>query len=200
VNLESLITAFKEQGFDYLSNPACERYLNDGYLLDICEEEEWPFLESTVEGTSPLEISNLRAVEFVIDSTQELELRPLDRRHLVADVNTDLTTTGTPYYYYLTTGNTVNVFPVAADTLKVRYWKVPPTLTGNATPLLPERFHSVIVDAAVARAYTDSDDYELSEARKAQFEQRLAAMRESLGVQHRDGSDAYIEITDPASL
>jgi hypothetical protein len=198
VNAEELTAALREEGFEYLSTTKALRYINDAYLLDICEEEDWPFLEATAEGAAPLEISDLRAVESVIDSTQEVELRPLDRRHIVADVDTNLTTVGTPAYYYLTEGKTVNVYPISTtDTLKVRYWKVPTELSGTASPLLPTRFHSLIVDGAVARAYENSDDHELRQVKEEVFQARLARMRESLGLPHRDGPDTYVELTDP---
>lgn len=201
MNFEQLITRFAAQGFEYLSTAELGEYINDSYLLDICEDEDWPFLEETATGVAPLVIENLRAVEYVVNSTQKNSLVPIDRRHLIADVDTDLTTAGTPTYWYLTAGNTVNVYPAnTSDKLSVRYWKVPAELSGTATPLLPSRFHSLLVDGAVARAYENSDDYELREAKIATFQDRLERMRESLDVQNRDGPTQYIEITDPEAL
>lgn len=192
--------AFERRGFDYLDPTDLERYLNDAYLLDVCEEEDWPFLEATSEGEAPLEIADLRTVEYVIDKTLDERLDPLKRARITDELNADITETGTPGYYYLTGGNTVNVYPVAADTLLVRYWKAPEALSGTDEPLLPSRFHTLPIDGAVARAYEDSDDYELAEAAKARFDKRLDAMAESLGMLQRDAPDDLIVITDPAAL
>lgn len=197
MNLSELTTEFRARGFDYLSTGRAEQYLNDAYLVDICEGEDWPFLQAVKVGAAPLEISDLRTVEMVIDSTQETKLRPLDRRHITDDYSTDLSEDGTPSFYYLTGGTTLNVFPeTTTDSFVVRYWKVPARLTSETSPLLPERFHSLVIDAAVARAYEDSDDYELAQNAEAKFQTRLQRMRESLLVQERDGPDTYIQVTD----
>lgn len=197
MNLAEIVTEFQSRGFDYLSTTRAENYANDAYLIDICEQEDWPFLDATTSGAAPLTISDLRTLESVIDSTQAVKLKPLDRRHLTDDWNTDLSTPGTPTFYYLTSGSIVNVFPAnTTDTLAVRYWKVPERLTSGDTPLLPSRFHSLIVDAAVARAYEDSDDYELAQNAWANFQNRLQAMRDALLEQQHDGPDDFVVITD----
>lgn len=201
MNLEALRTEFLARGFDYLSNSRAENYLNDAYLLDLAEDQDWPWLEATKEGTAPVTIEGLRAVEYVINVTQEYKLSPILRARLTDDLSVDLTIVGTPSVYYLTEGKTLNVYPAnTTDTLLVRYWKVPERLSGAATPLVPERFHSLIVDGAVARAYEDGDDYELAQAAKARFDQRLQAMRESLGSLQHDGPEDYVVVEDPAAL
>jgi hypothetical protein len=200
MNAEELTARFRSQGFDYLSTEECLQYLNDAYLLDICEEEDWPFLEAMIEGEAPLEITDLRAIEYVVDTTQEIELRPIDRRNLVADLNTNILTEGTPSWYYLSAGDKINPYPLAANKLLVHYWKVPAELSGTVTPLLPTRFHSLIVDGAVARAYENSDDYELHNAKVAAFQARLMKMKETLGVPGRDGPESYIEVSSSLDL
>lgn len=200
MNLEDLRTELLARGFDYLSSSRAENYLNDAYLVDICEEEDWPFLEDVKEGPAPLEIADLRAIEYVTNATQVTKLDPLLRSRITDDWNPDLTQVGTPSLYYVTKGTTVNVFPVSTDEIAVRYWKVPTRLSGNATPLLPERFHSLIVDGAVARAYEDSDDYELAQAAKDRFDARLAKMAESLGMLQHDSSDDYVVVESPDAL
>jgi hypothetical protein len=200
VTFGELTAMFLARGFDYLPTATAEGYLNDAYLVDICEAEDWPFLEATTTGKAPLVVSDLRTIESVIDSTQGTKLSPLDRRHITDDFDTDLTTIGTPAFYYLTAGTTVSVYPAnTTDTLSVRYWRAPPRLTSGDTPLLPTRFHSLIVDGAAARAYEDSDDYELSENAETKFQRRLQKMRDGLLDQGRDGPDDYIQITDPSA-
>lgn len=201
MNLETLRAEFQARGFNHVTPPSrLDGYLNSSYLVDICEEEDWPFLEASKEGTAPLEISDLRAIEYVTNVTHPGKLDPLLRARITDDWNPDLTQTGTPSLYYVTEGKKVNVFPVATDKIAVRYWKVPEELTGSAEPLVPTRYHPLIVDGAVARAYEDSDDFELAQAASTRFEARLEKMRESLGMLQHDSSDDYVVIEDPAAL
>lgn len=194
-----MVVEMKARGFEHMG-ARVESYLNDAYLLDICEGEDWSFLEETKEGAAPLTISDLRTVEYVIDQTNIGKLEPLLKDRITDDWNPDLTEAGTPSLYYITQGTTINVFPVAANTIEVRYWKVAEELSGTAEPLLPKRWHSLIIDGAVARAYRNSDDWELSQAAKATFETELQGMRESLLNQQHDSSDDYIVQTDPAGF
>lgn len=201
MNFEAMKAELAARGFDYMSSSRLELYLNDAYLLDICEEEDWHFLEQTAEGTAPLEISDLRTVEYVIDVTQELKLDPILRARLTDDLDVDLTTAGSPTVYYLTEGKVLNVYPAnTSDTLAARYWRVAPRLSGTDTPLLPERFHSLILDGAVARAYEESDDYELAAAAKTRFDARYGRMRDALLYQQHDRPDDWVEVEDPAAL
>lgn len=200
MNLESLVTELKARGFDYLSTSRATNYLNDAYLLDICEVESWPFLHASKEGTAPLTISDLRSVESVIDSTQNTKLSPLDPRELTDSYDTDLTTAGTPTFYYLDAESIVSVYPAnTSDTILVRYWKAPEALTGSASPVIPSRFHTLIVDYAVARAYEDSDDYELAQNARENADGRLAKMRESLLGWNRDLPSEFIAVVDPGT-
>lgn len=170
-------------------------------MLDICEEEDWDFLEATKEGKAPLEISDLRTIEYVLNVTEESKLAPLKRGRITDEYSTNIAESGSPSFYYLTEGDTINVFSAnTADTFLVRYWKVPEELSGTKEPLMPKRWHSLVVDAAVARAYRSSDDWELSNAAKATFEAEFQKMRESLLDYQHDGPEDRIVITDPAAL
>lgn len=199
MTFEQMVIEFKARGFKHLGTRT-ERYLNDAYMLDICEEEDWPFLEEAKEGAAPLTISDLRTVEYVINSTQDTKLDPMIRARITDEWNPDLTQTGTPWLYYVTKGTTINVFPVATDTIQVRYFKVPEELSGTMEPLAPKRWHSVIIDGAVARAYRNSDDWELSTAAKQTFEDELQAMRTSLLYPQHDAPDDFVVVEDPAAL
>lgn len=196
---EELAARLQAEGFDYLSTSQCLEFINDAYLVDICEVADWPFLEATTTGSAPVTISDLRSIEFVVDTTQGVKLRPLDRRH-ITDRSYNIEEAGTPLYYYLTGETRINVFPVTANTLSVRYYKTPTKLSGSNSPLLPERFHSLIVDAAAARAYENSDDFELRQSKEASFQARLAKMEEALLDVYRDGPSQFIAVTDPYAL
>ena len=201
MNFEQLVAEFRARGFDYLPTSRCENYVNDAYVLDICESADWPWLEATTEAVSPLEIADLSAVRYVVDVTQERKLKPLKKDRITDDYGVNLALSGDPAFYYLEGGDTVKTYPVSAtDSVLVAYWKTAPRLTGSETPIFPERFHSLIVDGAVARAYEDSDDYELANAAKDRFNARLQSMQDALTSLQHDGPDDHIVITDLAAL
>ena len=199
MNLPELVSTFLARGFDYMSNGEAELLINDAYLIDIASAENWPFLETSVETTAPLTMENVETIEFVVDVSTGCKLHPLDPRNLT-DAYPLRQETGTPQSYYLSEG-VLRVYPLnTTDALLVRYRAFPSKLTGSATPILPERFHSLIVDGAVARAYEGSDDYELAQSAANVFGQRLQKMREILLGQYRDGPDQFVSVTDPLAF
>lgn len=195
MNLGDLRTALQARGFNHLSTTEIDRCLNYAYSVDICEAEDWPFLETTATGSSPLTISDLRAVESVIDTTNDVKLIPLDRR-TITDFDVDLARAGAPTNYYVTSGTIVNVYPANTVSLSVRYWEVPTALSSESdTPVIPTRFHPVIVDAAVMRAYELADEYVAQQAAFTAFQGRLEQMRFSLLEQQHDRPDDFIVTT-----
>ncbi len=198
ITLLELQTEFAARGFNYLSTLRQNYYLNQGYLVDICEAEDWPFLETTTTGSAPLSITDLRTIASVVDTTQAMKLTPLDNRNITDDIDSSLTTVGTPVYYYKSGQTTIAVYPTnTTDSLSVRYWKVPPELSGATdTPVLPNRWRLLIVDAAVARAYEDADETAAYQAATQSFQARLDQMRQSLTVGQHDEPDDYILAVD----
>lgn len=176
-----------------------KRFLNFGYLTEICGAEDWPFLEDTEEGVAPLKVTDLRSISEVIDSTQERKLLPMDRRTITDTYGAILTTPGTPAFYYLSTGLTVNVFPAnTTDTLAVDYYKVPAELAKDTDePLLPERWHYLLVTAAEIPAYRERNNYEAANNSRTELERGLTEMaNELLGWSH-DVPEESIAATDP---
>lgn len=195
MNLPELVSAFLARGFDYMSTGEAELLINDAYSVDIVGTEEWPFLEASIEGTAPLALPDFESLELVIDTTEETKLHPLDRRNLT-DNFPNQAEVGAPRFYYLTEGRTLNVYPLnTTDNLLARFRETPPKLTGSAVPVIPERFHSLIVDGAVSRAYEGSDDYELAQNAATVFMSRLMKMKEALLEPYRDGPDQFIQVT-----
>jgi len=196
VNLADLATELGARGFDYLTEARRTYFLNQAYLTDICETEEWPFLEATATGNAPLTIADLRVIESVVDENQQVKLTPLTRT-AITDLSPDLDQAGNPESYYLTGGNTVNTWPNAANSLTFRYHKVPAELSSPTdTPLLPSRWQYLIVEGAVKRAYEDDDEYAAAQAADALFQVRLQAMRDSLLHQQHDRPSSFILQTD----
>jgi hypothetical protein len=177
-----LQTEFYARGFDYLNQDAAgrtraKRWLNEGYLEDICADELWDFLRTTASGVAPLTVSDVDTVEVVWNATQDYVLSPTTAGDIEFQ-GVDITTTGTAGYWYFTSSTTIAVYPTnTSDSIQVRYYKIPVELSADGDePILPDRWHSLLVDAAVVRAYWDSDNPELGQALEQRFLQRKGRM------------------------
>lgn len=192
MDFSELKTELASRGFDYLSDLRRGYFINRSYL-ELCEEQDWPFLEASSSGTAPITVSDLRTISRVIDTTNKYKLRPMDVRN-ITDEDTDLTTTGTPSYYYVTSGTVVNVYPAnTTNSITVNYWKVPTELSGDDdTLVVPARFHHVIVDGACAYAYLDSDNPEMAGQMASVWEAGKARMVDALLSQQHDETDDFI--------
>lgn len=155
-----LQTEFFARGLDYLNDSGAgvtrtKRLLNDSYH-QINDLADWPYLNATTAGTSPLTIADLRRVGAVVDTTNSFNpLRQRSREELAEWVG-DLTTTGRPSEFYVTGGNTITVYPVSTATLSVTYWKTAPDMVANGdVPLIPDRYRMAIVEYAIGVALRD---------------------------------------------
>jgi hypothetical protein len=115
----------------------------------------------------------------VYDTTQQRALVRESAGDLV-DRFGDLTTTGTPMFYYVTSG-VVNVYPAnTTDSLSVRYYKIQTDLSASSdVPLIPDRFRAAIVEYAAAKAYMDSDNPQMVAECRAAGDRIIERMRES---------------------
>lgn len=196
MTLDELRAELAARGFDYLSTGRKDYFINRAYQ-EVCEEEEWPFLEATASGAAPLTITDLRTIESVVNTTHKTKLIPLDRR-LLTDLSTDMTTAGSPTWYYVDASDVITTYPVRADDLLVRYWKAPADLTaGNQEPLMPSRFHYSLLDGACAYAYFDSDNFEAATTNLQLWAESKLRMRESLLNRQIDRPDDFIVNTVP---
>lgn len=187
MNFAALTTELSDRGFSYLSSARLGQYINVAYH-ELCDLEDWPFLATDTSGASPLTISDIRNVLSVHDSAGNGNLVARDRRDLVESYR-DLTTAGTPRFFYLD-GSVLRTYPVGG-TLAVRYIKVPADLTGTDTPLVPARFHYVIVDIAARRAYVDADAFDKAQGVQAEVDRMVGIMRDSL-LQTQTQDDLFV--------
>ena len=177
-NLLGLRTELLARGFDYLSPTRANQFLNDSQN-EICDHTNWPFLETSATGNSPLTIADLGRIRTVQDNNS-LALERVEPDHIIA-IGGDLATTGTPIYYYVTAGSAVTVYPVTVISLTVRYYKIPTELSADTdVPTVPSRFRPLIVDKAAALAYREDDKQDLSVAAETKLEENLAKMRAAL--------------------
>jgi hypothetical protein len=192
-------TEFFARGFDYLNQDAAgrtraKRWLVEGYLEDICADEPWDFLRTSTSGAAPLTISDLDTIISVKDTTNDEPLYGADHGWL-EDSYPDLTTTGTPEWYYLSDDTTLSVYPAnTSDTIQVRYFKVPAEPSDDADEfVVPSRWQGLIIDAAVIRAYMDSDNFEAAGLLQSRFDRRLEKMKWAHMV--RDSHPRFVQMT-----
>lgn len=156
-----------------------KRLLNESYKR-ICDAEPWVFLETTASGTAPLTVSDVRQVLAVTDNTQDRNLRYVAREHLER-LYPDLPETGVPYYWYFASETQIGVYPAnTSDTIEVLYLKNPTDLSASGdTPVIPTRFHFLIVLGAAmdAHAYKDNAGAEALVALERRFDRLMLEMR-----------------------
>lgn len=188
-----LQTEFYARGFNDLQSDAAgttrvKAWINEAYH-EICDEEDWSFLEADSTGAAPLTISDLRKVCSVVNTTAGQEL-DLSTREALSDVfGTTLTGTGTPRWYYIDAGTIVRAYPVGGS-LAVRYYKVPTSLSADGDePVVPERFHWLITAGAVRRGYQDRHNPQAAEAVEVERQRGLMVMKKSLLVPARPSPD-----------
>jgi len=190
VTLGEAQTELAGRGFDYLSSSRMTIMLNNAKNA-LEDEFDWPWLETTVTGTAPLTIPDLRHVLYVQDTTLDRELVGLNATQLAVD-GSDLSQTGAPTHWWLDGASTLNVWPVTtSDQLQVRYVKYSPELSAASdTPLIPARYHAVWMDYAVLEAYKDSDNFESASDLLALVRQyRLPQMISVYAVRNRQNSN-----------
>ena len=189
------------RGFsDMLGEPAglirLKRWVNFAYK-ELTDLAPWPFLELTKEGLAPLTIAELGHVLSVTDKTDDTVLVQTDRRTVVEEDPT-LNETGVPQSWYRSGETQIAVYPAnAAATLIVRYLQNPADLAADGdTPVLPSRFHDVIVDGAVVRAYKNRDNFEAVKPLREEWERGVRQMIHALLKMGYD-RDLSIERTGP---
>lgn len=181
----ALQTEVYARGFNYLNDGGAgvtrvKRWINSA-MHDIDEAERWPYLMTTTTGAAPLTVADLAGIESIRQG--DIILAPSDRQAL-QDKFGNLTTTGTPTYYYATSATTIAVYPVSTATLTVNYWKFATDLSANGdTPAMPDRFRESIVERACSIAYRDTDNVQMSAVCLGESERIVQRMRESYDLQ-----------------
>jgi hypothetical protein len=186
MNFATISTEVQARGFDYLSSTRLGYFVNEAYH-ELCDSEDWPFLITTAtaqSGSSTVSLADLRSIESVFDTANKANVKPIDRRDLT-EITTDLTTVGVPQWYYMLSDTTFKVYPVGG-TLTVNYYKAATDLTGTDTPIIPTRWHRLIVDGACLRASKDADDYPDRTALQQAYDRDLTLMRATILNKNHD--------------
>ena len=191
--LSVMLTEFYARGFDYLNDGGAgevraTRWLNQSYL-EVCEMDDWPFLESSVDGVAPLTFTDLSVIESVKNSTTAQSLSFVDYRTLREQFE-DMDETGSARYAYMRNGDTLHTYPVSTDTLTVKYFRIVGELVAAADmPLIPSRYQYAIIDYACARAYMDSDNPEAAASARRDGDALVSMMRDRLLFPQRQDTE-----------
>lgn len=171
-----------------------KRMINDS-MHRIDSRFPWLYRNTTTTGAAPLTIADLGQIESVTDVAGKRTVQPADRRDLRRWYG-DLTTSGTPLYYYITGGTQINLYPASTSlTLTVDYWKVAPDLSASGdAPLMPDRYRPVIIEDVVfklARVRRDPDTAQIAQAARDEILGEM--MRELLSPQLQATQD-FVEM------
>lgn len=172
--LSAMRTEVKARGYNDVTDARVDAWLNEGYYR-VCDWMPWPFLETTISGASPLTITDLGEVLAVTNTESDFPLDYVDRRIVLA-VDDDMNQLGVPQLWWLE-DNTVYVWPGSStDTVTVRYVKTPVLLTAADTPIIPTRWHYLLVEWAVYKAKLDNDTDDSAQVARATWNQDMDLM------------------------
>lgn len=190
-NLSGLRAQLRARGFTDYDDGECDRLLNTAYM-EICDMEDWPFLEQGTSGPAPLSIPSLRKVVSVQNATSKKHIERMDRSYVIAS-NLDPQQPGDPLFYWIYDGE-IHTWPVGG-TLSVRFFRVPPKLTSGADePMIPDRFRDIIVlGAARVGMLDDSAPEDLADYSR-EYERRLEVMRQALLYQHYEAQTIQVRM------
>lgn len=225
MNFGHATTEFYARGFSYLNDTTANRlrarrYIAQGFyevLQDLIDAGVAPYAETTWTTTAPFtSLATASAVQSVYDSTNDTVLQWADRRTLI-DMYGDLTTTGTPIYWY-TEGAassvdgenpytlTLKVYP-ANTTASLRIRTVegivasgPSTASDtfvfddeNEIYGIPVPYQYMVVDRAVIHAYWDNDEADMGDRLEKRYQEiSLPRAVRAGALQHLDNTDYII--------
>ena len=188
MQFSEIVSDFFAHGFDQWNDNSTglamvKRWVNTAYS-SVCAEEDWPFLETSTDQVAPYTFTDLDKILAVVAKDTTVSLEPVDRRTLERK-DVDLAETGTGSYWYME-GDTLKTWPVDTATLSIRYKKLPVDMSADTdVPIIPVRFHDLIVKKACWFAYSNRDS-ELYRNVSEVYEKRLQEMREQLLVRNHD--------------
>ena len=197
MNFADALTEVYARGFDYLSQDdagrtRAVRWLNQAHQ-ELCEAYPWSFMQQTLTGVNMPTSAWFVPPRAILNVVGESTLAPVpsaDPQDLVDDFG-DLTATGNAQYFYLLLniaggvagGSTLTTYPVdTSQTFRVTYLFSPPDYDSDSSQDLmpPPRYHDLVVDMAVLKAYKDSDNFDAYSALSAIVDRRVGEMATAL--------------------
>lgn len=186
--------------------PSWDDYINEAYRDVLQASPLWPWNEAQPANlTFPANTfagvalpADLWQVEAVWDQTDFLPLVPLEGRSDYLNQYPQQNEVGIPQHYRIFNSK-LFIYPAPTVSTQVRVDGVqrPADLvSGTDVPVFPVAYHHMLVDGALAYAYQDDGNLDLSKASAMRFEGILARMRQDL-LQYRQ--ERYPEIVDTFS-
>lgn len=201
MNFQDLQNEVYDRGGAYLNDSGrgvqrVARWVNQAYR-EVNDQDDWPYLMGTTTGPAPLTIADLGTIESVINVATQTKLVPADRRS-ITDRYPVLTTTGVGYFYYITGGTVLNVYPAdVSSVLTVSYWRSAPDMAlASDVPLIPSQYQEIIVTGALRRLFLEDNDAGDYQSVVAEWNLQLAWMREALTNLQADQPD-FVAQTAP---
>lgn len=210
MDVPTMLDIFLSYGFDTddeLTEDRKVEALNETYW-DATSREEWPFLEGSValtfaggSGTpnnDPGDIGQVLTANRVSDGEMTQPWRMDD---FYEYYGSQLTTSGSPLLYYFE-NDQIKVYPIptTADSILVKYIKVPAELTATSVESdirFPKRYHrSVLVIGTLSRLAVMQDDTDLGASFERLYEKALALMVSNVFKQQSQRTD-FIHVNDP---
>ena len=194
-------TRFRDTGNVVVLDTDWKNYINDVYgdVLSRCTYFPWnegtvtlTFAPSTRAQPLPLDVWQVTAVW---DQTNQFPLVPLEGRNQVYQEYPQQTEVGIAQHYRIFNKN-LQIYPLpAAQTLYTVEHTVRPTdLVADADlPVFPAPYHEMLVDGAVALAYRDDGNLQMSAAYQSDYEEQVKRLLVDL-MQPRN--DRFYEPTD----
>jgi hypothetical protein len=170
-------TEFSARGFSYLSQARADRFINEGFN-DLATLEDWPFLYSTITGSSPIDLgNNVRKVLSVASATTKLQEADRDD---INDTDPQLAQTGNGVYWWRE-AETVYAYPNSTTQWTVRTVLYPTDMVAPTDePAVPGAWRHLGIDFAVIRALRDRSNYQEADALLQAIGPDLERMRDSL--------------------
>lgn len=209
MTLTEIQDAVKPHGFSDQSTTTLNRWINDAYFK-IVGAENWPFLEkgpytlntaaSTAAATNTP--ADLGKVLSIISTSGGTKLARLSRDAYLARLAADGTADGTPLFYTIYAGE-IRLYPEPSGTpsYNLYYLSDPAALSaGSDVPLIPERYHHLIVTGALMNGYRQFDDTENVGITTSEFGSGLQQMIEDVMQKDLDKTEHMGTVNTLGSL
>ena len=203
---QEIISEVDAHGFADTDINEKERALNAA-IRAITVRRDWPFLEKVwtlaFDGTNPYsttDISDLRAVKRILDTTTGARVRFMRTDDMEDAHGSELLVKGTPQLYYFE-GTQLRIWqvPSSTQTLRLRGTRRHPLVSASSSLesdiLIPSMAHEAIVLRTLIRLYMLEDDVEMAAAFKPLFDELMVELEQALQELQMDEAE-YVHVID----